>query len=64
MSISQYLQYAKTLVVELGVFGRIVSQAKFNVIVYCNIRTNFHPIVMTLNNRPESSHFQNSIGIC
>lgn len=57
MSITQYLQKAKSLADELAAAGRPISPAEFNAIIYRNIGIDFHPIVSALNLRAEPISF-------
>lgn len=58
MSVTTYLHKAKSLADELAATGRAMSIAEFNVIIYCNIGSEYHPLISALNLQPELMSFQ------
>ena len=52
-TISQYLIKAKSIVDELAAAGHPLSPAKFNAIIFRNLRQEFQSVVTNLNMRPE-----------
>ncbi|KAK2985721.1 hypothetical protein RJ640_023688 [Escallonia rubra] len=57
LSISEYLQKAKSLSNELSAAGKLVSPTEFNAIIYRNIGSDYHSIITALNLRQEPVSF-------
>ena len=62
LTMTQYLQKAKSLADELIAAGRPLSPAEFNAIIYRNLGYEFHSIITTLNQRPTPATFQELYG--
>ena len=58
LTVSQYLQKAKSLADELAAAGRPLSNAEFNAIIYRNLGYEYHSIITALNQRPTPVTFQ------
>ena len=58
MIVSQYLQKVKLLTDKLAASGRPLSNAEFNVIIYQNLGSDFHSLIIALNQRPTPISFK------